>query len=56
MIVDKLLEKIAERQNPTCVGLDTAYEYLPEGMRKATSAEGAAEEIFAFSQGPDRLL
>ena len=49
MIVDKLLEKIAERQNPTCVGLDTAYEYLPEGMRKATSAEGA-EEIFAFNQ------
>lgn len=29
MIVDRLIEKIIEMQNPTCVGLDTVAEYLP---------------------------
>ena len=32
MITDRLIEKIVEMQNPTCVGLDTALEYLPKGM------------------------
>lgn len=32
MIVDKLIEKIIEKQNPTCVGLDTVLEYLPEEL------------------------
>ena len=31
MITDKLIEEIIAKQNPTCVGLDTALEYLPEG-------------------------
>ncbi|MBR7186320.1 MAG: orotidine-5'-phosphate decarboxylase [Clostridia bacterium] len=32
MITDKLIDAIIEKQNPTCVGLDTALEYLPESM------------------------
>ena len=34
MIVDKLIEAIIAKQNPTCVGLDTSFEYLPETMRE----------------------
>ena len=34
MIVDTLIEKIIATQNPTCVGLDTALEYLPEEMQR----------------------
>lgn len=45
MIVDKLIEKIIETQNPTCVGLDTALEYLPEEMQK-----GGTEAIFEFNK------
>ena len=29
MIIDKLIEKIIDMQNPTCVGLDTQLGYLP---------------------------
>lgn len=51
MIVDTLIDKIVEKQNPTCVGLDTALEYLPEALaRSAKDAESAAEAIFAFNK------
>ena len=33
MIIDKLIEKIIATQNPTCVGLDTQLDYLPDEMR-----------------------
>ncbi|MDE6585808.1 MAG: orotidine-5'-phosphate decarboxylase [Clostridia bacterium] len=50
-MVDKLIEKIIEMQNPTCVGLDTAFSYLPEEMRKnVTSFEGVAEAIKEFNK------
>ena len=32
-MIDKLIEKIIEMQNPTCVGLDTDFNYLPEEMQ-----------------------
>lgn len=35
MIIDKLIEKIIELKNPTCVGLDTSFDYLPEDMKKS---------------------
>lgn len=38
MIVDTLIEKIIEKQNPTCVGLDTALEYLPPDMQNELNA------------------
>ncbi len=52
MIVDTLIEKIIEKQNPTCVGLDTSFDYLPENMRAgAKTAEDAAEAILMFNRG-----
>lgn len=34
MITDALIERIIGLQNPTCVGLDTSFEYLPDDMRE----------------------
>ena len=34
MITDALIERIVGLQNPTCVGLDTSFDYLPEKMRE----------------------
>lgn len=49
-MIDKLIERIIELQNPTCVGLDTAFSYLPEDMRNDISTfEGAAEAIAEFN-------
>ena len=32
-VIDGLITKIIEMQNPTCVGLDTIVDYLPDEMR-----------------------
>ncbi len=51
LVIDKLIEKIIEMQNPTCVGLDTIVEYLPEDMQaKITDNKSAAEQIFIFNK------
>lgn len=50
MIVDSLIEKIIEKQNPTCVGLDTSFSYLPEEMQRVSGAEGMAEAVLAFNR------
>ncbi len=51
MIVDTLIEKIAEKDNPTVVGLDTSFDYLPDGMRAGVSdAAGAARAVLAFNK------
>ena len=51
MITDKLIEKIIEMQNPTCVGLDTLFDYLPDEMKAgATTFEDAAERVFEFNK------
>ena len=52
MIIDRLIEKIIAMQNPTCVGLDTQLDYLPDEMRAGvTTCEGAADAILAFNKG-----
>lgn len=52
MIVDKLIEAIIAKQNPTCVGLDTSFEYLPETMREGVhDFSGAAQAIVRFNKG-----
>lgn len=43
-MIDKLIEKIIELQNPTCVGLDTDFNYLPDEMREDVSTFGEATE------------
>ena len=51
MIIDKLIEKIIETQNPTCVGLDTQLDYLPDEMRAGVMTCGdAAAAILAFNK------
>lgn len=49
-MIDKLIEKIIATQNPTCVGLDTDFNYLPEEMKKDVSTFGeATEKITEFN-------
>ncbi len=49
-MIDKLIDKIIALQNPTCVGLDTDFNYLPDDMRgDITSFEDAAERITEFN-------
>lgn len=51
MITDALIERIIGLQNPTCVGLDTSFDYLPDGMREgAKDFSAAAERIFEFNK------
>lgn len=45
-MIDSLIEKIVEMQNPTCVGLDTSFDYLPEEMR---------QEVFSFQDATERI-
>ena len=49
-MIDKLIEIIVDLQNPTCVGLDTSFGYLPDEMKKGvTTFESAAEAIAEFN-------
>ena len=50
-MIDRLIDRIRELNNPTCVGLDTLFSYLPEDMRAGVSdPEGAAEKMLAFNR------
>ncbi len=51
MITDKLIEGIIAMQNPTCVGLDTLFDYLPDEMKEGvTTFEGVAERVVEFNK------
>ena len=51
MIVDKLIDKIKEYDNPAVAGIDTSFDYLPEDMRAGVKDfKGAAEAILAFNK------
>ena len=51
MITDALIERIVGMKNPTCVGLDTSFDYLPDEMRAwVKDFAGAAERIFDFNK------
>ena len=51
MITDRLIEKIINLQNPTCVGLDTSFDYLPDTMKAGvTSFDKVAERIWDFNK------
>ena len=50
-MVDKLIEKIIALQNPTCVGLDTDFNYLPDDMKAGVKDfDGAAKRITEFNK------
>ncbi len=49
-MIDSLIDRIIEMQNPTCVGLDTDFSYLPDNMRDGMATfEGVAEQIIEFN-------
>ena len=55
--MDRLLEKIAEKQNPTVAGLDPQLSYIPGCIREESYAkygktlEGAADALLGFNKG-----
>lgn len=57
MSLDRLLEKIAETQNPTVAGLDPKLDYVPEYIRQECFArygntlEAAAQALLLFNKG-----
>ncbi|MDE7214448.1 MAG: orotidine-5'-phosphate decarboxylase, partial [Clostridia bacterium] len=49
-MIDRLIERIIELQNPTCIGLDTDFNYLPEEMKRDVSTfEEVSERIAEFN-------
>lgn len=57
MSMDRLLEKIVEKQNPTVAGLDPKLSYIPEFIREESyrkfgkTMEGAADALLTFNKG-----
>lgn len=53
MIVDRLIEAIEDRENPTALGLDTRLEYLPERFAAqfdTSNLVGASGAILAYNK------
>ncbi len=51
MITDRLIEGIIAMQNPTCVGLDTLFDYLPDEMKAGVNSfEKVAERVVEFNK------
>lgn len=56
MFIDRLIEKVKEKNNPTCLGLDPSMEYIPRHLKdKAFSQygvnlKGAAYAIYDFNK------
>ncbi|HBH94588.1 MAG TPA: orotidine-5'-phosphate decarboxylase [Ruminococcaceae bacterium] len=57
MSFDRLIEKIAEKQNPTVAGLDPKLDYVPEYIKKKAfekygeTLKGAAKALWKFNKG-----
>ncbi len=51
MIIDKLIEQIIALQSPICVGLDTAFDYIPQSFLQGSGdpLEYAAQNIYRFN-------
>lgn len=55
-MIDRLMDKIEEKGNPTVVGLDPAYEMIPQAIREemleryGKTAEAAAKMFLRFNQ------
>ncbi len=50
-MIDKLIDGIIRLQNPTCVGLDTSFDYLPAEMREGvTDFKQACDRIIEFNE------
>ena len=57
MSFDRLIEKIAEKQNPTVAGLDPKLDFVPEYIKQKAfskhgeTLKGAAEALLQFNKG-----
>lgn len=57
MSLDRLIEAIAEKQNPTVAGLDPKLDYIPAYLREEAygefgkTPEGAAQAIWLYNKG-----
>ena len=57
MSLDRLIENIIEKQNPTVAGLDPKLSYIPTYIKEACfekyghTLEGAAAALFEFNKG-----
>lgn len=57
MALDRLIEAIAQKQNPTVAGLDPKLDYIPDFIREQAfrrygrTLEGAAAAVLAFGRG-----
>ncbi len=57
MAMDRLIQNIIEKQNPTVVGLDPKLDYIPKQILDAAFAKegetlrGAAEAVLAYNKG-----
>lgn len=50
-MIDKLIERIIETNNPTCVGLDTNFDYLPDEMKEGVETLAQiSERILGFNK------
>ncbi len=55
--MDRLLEKIVEKQNPTVAGLDPKLSYIPKYLKAESygkygkTPEGAADALLSFNKG-----
>lgn len=50
MIIDRLIDKIKQTDNPSVIGLDTCIDYLPEEMKsKCNTLEDCAKYITQFN-------
>lgn len=56
MIIDTLIEKIKKTENPTVVGLDPRYSFIPDFIKKESiekfgkTPKAAAESFFVFNK------
>lgn len=50
MIIDRLIDRIKETNNPSVIGLDTCIDYLPDDMKsKCTTLAEAGKQITKFN-------
>lgn len=51
ILIDRLIEAINKKNNPSVVGLDTSFDYLPEDMKNGVdSLDKVAEKIVEFNK------
>ena len=50
-MIDQLIEKIQAKNNPSVVGLDPDFSFIPESLLEEKSIEGAANAILNFNKG-----